>query len=247
MKIKYGILLFFFLCYIVSQFAQAQACKVLSEDLNGIYKGDCKKGLANGKGEVSGEDVVYTGEFRKGYPDGEGVLKFNDGTVLKAEWKRGELYGYGELTATDGTAKKGYWKGTIHKYIYVGEDKDFLKGYKILDQEMMDNATIDFVKSDEATDKLVIQINENHVRQINHFEIIEITSGVIHQVINNGGRLKADIINIQYPVTMKIRYILPYGTQDTKLHGGQDNMFSPRTLRFTIVEPGLWTLTITHR
>ena len=170
-----------------------------------------------------------------------------DGTLLKVAWKRGEIYGYGEMTAIDGSVKKGFWKGTINNFIYVGEDKEFLKGYKILDQEMMDNATIDFVRSDEATDKLVILIFENHVRQINHFEIIEITTGVIHQVVNNGGRLRAEILNIQYPITMKIRYILPYGTQDTKLPEKQDNLFSPRVLRFTIVEPGFWTLTITHR
>ena len=227
--------------------AWSQDCSVLLKEISTNYKGECKGGFASGKGEATGNGYTYQGEFKKGYPDGEGALTLPDGTVFKSEWKKGMIWGYGELTAKDGSVKKGYWKGNITDFIYVGVDKDYLLGYKILDTQFMDNATIEFVKNKESLDKLVIQIYENHIRRIDHFEILGITSGVIHQVVNNNGRLTADIINISFPLTMQIRYILPYGTQDTKLMGGEDNLFSPRVLRFTIVEPGLWTVTITHR
>jgi hypothetical protein len=225
----------------------SQDCKVLLEEINKSYKGECKNDLANGTGEALGDLYTYKGEFKKGYPDGEGVLTMKDGSIFKGEWKKGMIWGYGERTDNRGTLKKGYWKGNISDFIYVGTDKGYLIGYKVLDSERMDNATIDFVKSAVVLDKLNINIFENHVRQITNFEIMEMTSGVVYQIVNNSGRLKAEIIKVTYPITMRIRYILPYGTQDTQLPTGVDNMNSPRLLRFTIVEPGLWEVSITHR
>jgi hypothetical protein len=233
--------------YFLSTTAQSQDCRVLVEELNKNYKGACKNELANGSGEASGELFSYKGEFKKGYPDGEGTLKMNDSTVFKGEWKKGMIWGYGELIDKNGNVKKGYWKGNITSFIYVGTDKGYLNGYKILDSEKMENATVNFVKSTEALDKLNINIFENHVRQITNFEIMEMTSGIIYQVVNNSGRLKAELIHVTYPITMRIRYILPYGTQDTQLPAGVDNLNSPRIIRFTIVEPGLWDVSITHR
>ena len=237
-------ILFFF---VITTPAFSQDCKALLEEINKSYKGECKNGLANGTGEASGELYTFNGEFKKGVPDGEGTLKMKDGSVFKGVWKKGMIWGYGELTDKNGTVKTGYWKGNISGFIYVGTDKGYLIGYKVLDSERMDNATVNFVKSTEALDKLNINIFENHVRQITNFEIMEMTSGVIYQVVNNSGRLKAELIKVTYPVTVRIRYILPYGTQDTKLPAGVDNLNSPRLLRFTIVEPGLWDVSITHR
>ena len=47
-------------------------CKVLAETLAESYEGDCKKGLADGKGKAIGTDS-YEGGFKKGLPEGEGV------------------------------------------------------------------------------------------------------------------------------------------------------------------------------
>ena len=49
-------------------FAQ-NPCKVLMKEISGSYSGECKKGLADGKGEAKGVDR-YIGAFKKGLPDG---------------------------------------------------------------------------------------------------------------------------------------------------------------------------------
>ncbi len=225
----------------------AQDCKVLVKALSKEYTGDCRKGEAHGEGVARGDGVVYEGEFRKGVPHGDGILTFEDGRKFIGEWKKGEIYGPGELTKTDGSIEKGYFKGSVTGFMYMGEDKSSLAGYKVLDTERLENASYTFVNSDPAGNRLTIQIFENNIRKITNFEILEITDGLIQLVNNAGGRLSADIVNVVFPVTIGIRYIIPYGTQDTTLPGGVDNLNSPRRMRFTIMEPGDWTVSITHR
>jgi len=225
----------------------AQKCTVLLEALAIEYTGECKNGLAQGEGVAKGEGVTYSGEFRKGYPHGQGTLIFEDGREFKGLWKNGEIYGYGELTLVSGEVQKGYFKGKVNGFRYMGEEKSLLAGYKVIETERLENATYTFVNSDPFGTRLTIKIFENNIRRITNFEILEITNGVIQLVTNEGGRLNADIENVAFPVTIGIRYILPYGTQDTTLPGGVDNLNSPRRMRFTIMEPGTWTVTITHR
>jgi hypothetical protein len=226
---------------------KAQDCEVSLPSINKNYSGDCKKGLANGIGKAEGESVTYEGEFKKGLPNGEGKLEFKDGRLFKGEWKNGDVYGYGELTHSDGTVQSGYFKGTIENFRYLGEDKASLIGYKILKTERLDNATNSFVNSDPNGNSVTIKIFENNIRQITNFEILEITSGIIQLITNEGGRLSAEIVNVVFPITLGMRYILPYGTQDTTLPEGVTNLNSPRQMEFTIYEPGQWTVTITHR
>jgi hypothetical protein len=224
-----------------------QECKVLVEILSTDYTGDCKKGFAHGQGTAIGDGVTYTGEFRKGYPNGEGTLTFEDGRVYTGEFKNGEIYGFGELVQNSGEVQKGYFKGMIDGFRYMGEDKASLAGYKIIETERLENATYTFVNSDPTGNKLSIKIFENNIRKITNFEILEITDGVIQLITNEGGRLNAEIVNVVFPVTIGIRYILPYGTQDTTLPGGVNNLNSPRRMVFTLTEPGDWTVAITHR
>jgi hypothetical protein len=225
----------------------AQECEVHVEAFNIEYTGDCRKGLAHGEGIARGTGVTYEGEFRKGYPHGKGTLIFDDGRIFEGEWKNGEIYGYGEFTKLDGTKLSGYFKGSVENFHYMGEDKSFLQGYKVTDTERLDNATFTFVNADPYGNTVTIQIFENNIREITNFEILEITSGVIQLITNEGGRLNAEIVRVTFPISLGIRYILPYGTQDTTLPGGVDNLNSPRRMEFTIAEPGHWTVTITHR
>lgn len=226
---------------------QGQECKVLVKVISDSYSGDCKKGLAHGEGIAKGNGYIYEGEFKKGYPDGNGTLTMKDGSIFKGEWKDGDVYGYGELTKQDGEKTTGYFKGSIENFRLMGQDKASLAGYKVIETERLENATYSFIKNDDQENSVSIKIFENNIRKITNFEILEITSGTIQLVTNNGGRLTAEITNVTYPVTMGIRYIIPYGTQDTNLPGGVANLNSPRRMRFTIYEPGHWTLTITHR
>lgn len=47
-------------------------CKVVDPELQGVYEGDCKNGLAHGNGYARGM-AEYRGEFRKGLKHGQGV------------------------------------------------------------------------------------------------------------------------------------------------------------------------------
>jgi len=232
---------------VLVSYLYAQNCEVLVEPLSKEYIGDCKKGRADGEGLAKGDGIIYEGEFKKGYPHGVGTLEFEDGRIFKGEWKNGEIYGYGELTQVSGQVKKGYFKGMVNGFRYMGEDKASLAGYKVIETERLENATFTFVNSNPLGNRLTIKIFENNIREITNFEILEITDGVIQLVTNGGGRLNAEIEELAFPVTIGIRYIIPYGTQDTKLPGGVDNLNSPRRMRFTITEPGNWIITITHR
>ena len=128
-RITIGLIIVFI--FLMGLIARAQDCKVSIPSLNNKYTGDCKKGLAHGTGIAEGESIVYEGEFRKGYPPGEGTLKFKDGRIFNGEWKSGTVYGYGELTNTNGVKQSGYFKGTIDNFRFMGEDKSSLQGYKI--------------------------------------------------------------------------------------------------------------------
>lgn len=77
-------------------FAQEE-CQVLLPRIGVTYTGTCKKGLADGKGEAIGVDH-YTGEFRKGYPDGLGTYKWQTGEIYVGEWEKGQRDGQGEYT-----------------------------------------------------------------------------------------------------------------------------------------------------
>ena len=104
----------------------AQDCKVLKESISGSYDGDCKKGLAHGKGTAKGVDI-YTGDFKKGLPHGKGIYTWEDGNVYKGDFKNGRMDGAGEMTVTEGgikgIVKTGYWEEDN----YLGKYKEAYK------------------------------------------------------------------------------------------------------------------------
>jgi hypothetical protein len=73
-----------------------EPCKVLMTELDSIYIGKCKDGLANGAGEAWGK-FHYTGKFKLGYPDGKGTAEYPDGTVYVGSWEKGLKNGQGKL------------------------------------------------------------------------------------------------------------------------------------------------------
>jgi hypothetical protein len=87
-------------------------CKVLKLQIAGTYSGECKNGLAEGKGESTGEDF-YKGEFVKGLPDGAGTYTWENGATYTGQWKKGMRDGNGiftqKLSGKDSTLV-GEWK-----------------------------------------------------------------------------------------------------------------------------------------
>ncbi len=105
-------------------------CKVLVETLAGSYEGDCKKGLANGKGKAKGTDT-YEGEFKKGLPEGEGIYTWSNGDVFSGTFKKGLKEGDGKLVYhpnqfADSTLL-GFWKDDIYYGLYEEPYKVFSK------------------------------------------------------------------------------------------------------------------------
>ena len=91
----------------------SHTCKVLLESIKGEYSGECKKGLAHGKGESKGI-FRYAGSFKYGLPNGKGILysgdNFFDGNFLDGlKEGKGEMH-YIKPNNADSIIK-GYWSG----------------------------------------------------------------------------------------------------------------------------------------
>ena len=120
MKAKIILLLPFLALYAIQPVSGQSNCKVLKPEISLNYKGDCKNGLAHGKGEAFGTDQ-YTGQFKKGYPDGEGTYKWAAGEIYTGHWKRGMRHGAGELSLVENnkdTTIVGKW--VKDKYVGLG-------------------------------------------------------------------------------------------------------------------------------
>ncbi|MCX6239139.1 MAG: hypothetical protein NTY07_16520 [Bacteroidia bacterium] len=91
------------------------ACKVLKPEISGKYTGDCKNGVADGKGVAEGKDK-YEGKFKKGLPNGQGIYTWSTGEVYKGSWHEGKKQGDGKLTfksnGIDSTTI-GIWKDDV--------------------------------------------------------------------------------------------------------------------------------------
>lgn len=101
-------------------FVLSQPCKVSVDSLKGQYTGGCKHGKANGYGTATGVDT-YTGDFRDGYPEGQGKYIWKNGTWYDGTWKAGLFEGNGAFYKVDSlkpdsfTMITGYWQAG--KYI----------------------------------------------------------------------------------------------------------------------------------
>jgi hypothetical protein len=90
----------------------AQECKVLKAEISSSYQGECKNGLANGKGIAKGQDS-YEGEFSKGLPDGTGTYVWSNGANYKGKWRKGMRDGKGTYvwhTAKGDSTLVGVWR-----------------------------------------------------------------------------------------------------------------------------------------
>jgi len=109
---------------------QTQNCKVLVNALSLNYEGECKGDKADGKGKASGQDS-YEGQFKSGYPEGEGKYTWKEGNFYDGTWKKGLREGQGTMHfVTKGKPDSlltGFWK----KDVYQGR---FEKPFKVLSQ-----------------------------------------------------------------------------------------------------------------
>lgn len=130
MKIKYFIFLFALLpFYLISQ-DKGKSCKVLVKNLQEIYEGKCKKGLAHGQGIAVGIDR-YKGKFIKGFPHGKGTYIWQNGNYYIGSWYNGKRSGKGKFVSilnNTETILDGYWENDQ----YLGKSKPVDFKYRII-------------------------------------------------------------------------------------------------------------------
>jgi len=113
----------FTIVFALSQFIafSQDSCKVLKPEISGKYTGDCKNGLADGKGVAEGRDI-YDGKFKQGLPNGQGIYRWATGEVYKGSWKEGKKNGEGKFTFKSNgydTTTTGVWKDDIFARVKV--------------------------------------------------------------------------------------------------------------------------------
>lgn len=120
MKKRYLTLLLLSVFCIIHTKAQDSTafCKVLTKGLSGRYTGECKKGLAHGKGEATGIQH-YIGNFKYGLPDGKGIYYYNDSVYHEGSFQAGIKEGKGEAhfirKGLPDSIVKGYWSGDLYR------------------------------------------------------------------------------------------------------------------------------------
>lgn len=215
-------LLFALLWTVCSAAVTAQDCTVKTDSLKGRYTGGCKNGLAEGTGTAIGVDT-FTGNFKKGWPDGDGKYSWKNGSWYDGSWKHGKRDGKGTYQ-TINTGKDsvilitaGFWKDDK----YIGK---FQKPYHI---ELFTTNVSEFsVRKLNSTDA-EITINLKSVtggasnlfnpsfpktRLIN----IELIEGRFEQRVNDESSSKFVNSYIFRQVTFPFRAIFSFETQGAK-------------------------------
>ncbi len=112
-KLLHTIIIGIYLASLSSINAQEKGCVVNHPALTGKYTGDCKNGLAEGRGVAEGMDKYY-GQFRNGLPHGKGTYTWADGTYYEGHFQYGLKDGKGKMVLKD-SVLTGYWKAD--KYV----------------------------------------------------------------------------------------------------------------------------------
>jgi len=221
---KKSLVLLVLLLFSATFFTGAQECKVLVKNLEGSYTGDCKKGLAQGKGMAQGVDR-YEGSFKKGYPQGKGTYTWSTGEVYTGEWNMGLRDGYGKYMFRSNnrdTVLDGMWKND--KYI----------GPKPIPPKITQKQNIisaNFRRVGDG-DKLSITFSQAGAVRTDMIDDLSV-SGSSGSPYNSGNIFMYQ--NISFPFTCRITY-----KGWNKLKTVQFDCI----LEFTIAQPGTWELKV---
>jgi hypothetical protein len=206
--------------------AQNSDCKVLIPEISGTYVGDCKSGLAHGKGTATGKDR-YEGQFNKGLPNGRGTYTWSDGTLYRGEWSKGIREGRGEMiyvTARGDSVVNGYWKGGN----YAG--KDNIPSYSVIRKDNL--LSVNLRKTGTGDGVIIKLMRKGQVNSSVRGLSIVSTSGTIYKA----GRYEG-IQSVRYPLDIKITY----NTNNPISRSSFDVVFE-----CTINEPGKWEIVLNN-
>ncbi len=199
-------------------FAQDE-CNVLLSRIGVLYKGTCKKGLADGYGEAIGADH-YIGEFKKGYPEGTGTYTWQTGEKYTGEWKKGLRDGEGEYTfkyMDKDTVIFGEWKED--KYIGIKIPDPYIIEYRngigrVSCIRVGDRPYVKYVFSRGGVGNLMLQGSSGTENIITSFTGYE---------------------QVNFPFKGTVKFSAPNSWMTSMIYC---------ELRLTINQPGAWVVTI---
>lgn len=209
--------------FVINTSGQSE-CKVLKTGIDAKYEGECKKGLAHGKGKATGLDY-YEGEFKKGLPQGKGIYRWATGEIYEGEWKKGLRDGTGKyIFQFEGrdSIMTGLWSKDKYKGI-----PEFMK-YTIVRQINVDRYTVKQLGEGAKVD--VKLLRNGTVNSTVSSPSIWFNSGVEKHGYNVYG-----YDNVTFPLKGRITY-----TTWNKLNTQQINCI----FELEIKQPGWWELTI---
>lgn len=209
-------------------------CKVLKPGIDGTYTGGCKQGLANGQGVAAGVDH-YTGEFKKGLPDGTGTYVWENGEKYEGQWKKGLRDGTGTFTSKhDGrdSVITGIWASDN----YVGEKS--IPPYSI--QYRSGVSRVSCVRTGDQPLRVYYKFTRGgttseHTSPISDL-LLQGSSGNETGSSNNFG-----FDDVTFPFEGKIKFSAPTAFSSP---GSQTAVTLSYELNFVINQPGAWMVTI---
>jgi hypothetical protein len=223
----------------VNSFSQKQDCKVLLETIAENYEGECRGGLAYGRGMAIGVDS-YEGKFKNGLPHGTGVYTWQSGESYTGSFKNGKRNGLGKLRIADGTLiSEGSWKDD--KFIKEKEVPD----YKITTKRNVLSVTLNDLGSDINRIEIVLTRDGRESTVNLHDLMIVTTSGV--EMNNNNSFVYT---NAHYPFNANIKFRAAGRMSKTTVQGTKVNMEISQMLDclvdLEILEKGNWQVRIRY-
>ena len=210
---------------VIAQEAQP-VCKVLLESVSGIYQGDCKNGLAHGKGIALGIDK-YEGRFKEGLPNGKGKYTWANGDYFEGNWKAGLKNGKGTLySASTGKKLVGIWKNDNF-------EKEIIEPpYRILQNNNISNIIVtEKVGGAPSSVEFVFSRDGMEARDFSSLSINSTSGNIVRSSSYCG------IDNVAYPIEISISFSAP-------------NRFNTVMVRyetrFLITKPGIWKVVIKY-
>lgn len=182
-KLQTGSLIVFTLLFVFQLQAQDK-CKVASQSLSETYKGECKNGLAHGKGEAQGTHR-YVGMFRHGFPNGKGMYYADGGVFYEGNFQEGLKEGKGEahypLSGRPDSIVKGFWSADVYRG----------KTYKTYDvSEMPAFERVDITPSDGTGNTFTIEITSTSGTPRDQYTGTGYSLSVIDVVAKDGSMIR---------------------------------------------------------
>ncbi|HAH22522.1 MAG TPA: hypothetical protein DCL77_01940 [Prolixibacteraceae bacterium] len=225
MKTKYVLTAFLSMTFMINfSYAQVGNCKVLKPEIALSYSGDCKKGLADGKGAAEGKDK-YVGKFKDGLPHGNGTYQYANGDVYEGDFKNGMKNGTGKFT-----------------FKYMGKDSTYLGNWK-------EDKLVKKIVPPAYTITQSFNVQRYNVRKVksgNRIMFAFMQNGKTNLSVSSLSFAESDgssislgqergFDNIRFPFTCKVTY--------NSLNSFQSATFQ-NIFEIQITEPGQWLITL---